>query len=183
MARGFVYLAGGPIGSAAACWHGSCRSPWRPLSASRRWKKPFPEMKNRRFFKHRPRQASSPARPSSGGLKENGISISMDGRGRWRDNVFVERIWKSIKYEEVYLHAYASVNEARTSIARYLEFYNSIRRTQAESAHARSGILQPPARIYGSLKTKTRTSLKEKAKTVRTTGTTSVLAGFSAQLC
>jgi putative transposase len=62
-----------------------------------------------------------------GRLKENGISISMDGRGRWRDNVFVERIWKSIKYEEVYLHAYASVNEARTSIARYLEFYNSIR--------------------------------------------------------
>jgi putative transposase len=60
-----------------------------------------------------------------GRLKENGIS--MDGRGRWRDNVFVERIWKSIKYEEVYLHAYASVNEARTSIARYLEFYNSIR--------------------------------------------------------
>ena len=62
-----------------------------------------------------------------GRLKENGISISMDGRGRWRDNVFVERIWKSIKYEEVYLHAYASVNEARTSIGRYLEFYNSIR--------------------------------------------------------
>ena len=62
-----------------------------------------------------------------GRLKENGISISMDGRGRWRDNVFVERIWKSIKYEEVYLHAYASVSEARTSIGRYLEFYNSIR--------------------------------------------------------
>ena len=60
-------------------------------------------------------------------LKENGIGISMDGRGRWRDNVFVERIWKSIKYEEVYLHAYASVSEARTSIGRYLEFYNSIR--------------------------------------------------------
>jgi putative transposase len=63
----------------------------------------------------------------TGRLKENGISISMDGKGRWRDNVFVERIWKSIKYEEVYLHAYASVGEARTSIGRYLEFYNSIR--------------------------------------------------------
>jgi len=63
----------------------------------------------------------------TGRLKEEGIKISMDGRGRWRDNVVVERIWKSIKYEEVYLHAYASVNEARTSIARYLEFYNSIR--------------------------------------------------------
>ena len=49
-------------------------------------------------------------------LKENGIAVSMDGRGRWRDNVFVERIWKSIKYEEVYLHAYNSVSEARTRI-------------------------------------------------------------------
>ena len=63
----------------------------------------------------------------TGRLKEEGIAISMDGKGRWRDNVFVERIWKSIKYEEVYLHAYASVSEARTSIGRYLEFYNSIR--------------------------------------------------------
>ena len=60
-------------------------------------------------------------------LKENGISISMDGKGRWRDNVFVERVWKSIKYEEVYLHAYETVQEARTSIGKYLEFYNSIR--------------------------------------------------------
>jgi putative transposase len=63
----------------------------------------------------------------TGRLKKEEIAISMDGRGRWRDNVFVERLWKSIKYEEVYLHAYASVNEARTSIGRYLEFYNSIR--------------------------------------------------------
>ena len=60
-------------------------------------------------------------------LRENGIAISMDGKGRWRDNVFIERIWKSIKYEEVYLHAYASVSEARTSIGNYLAFYNSIR--------------------------------------------------------
>ena len=63
----------------------------------------------------------------TGRLKKEGIRISMDGKGRWRDNVFVERVWKSIKYEEVYLHAYETVHEARTSIARYLEFYNSIR--------------------------------------------------------
>jgi putative transposase len=63
----------------------------------------------------------------TGRLKEEGIKISMDGKGRWRDNVFVERVWRSIKYGEVYLHAYASVSEARTSIGRYLEFYNSIR--------------------------------------------------------
>ena len=63
----------------------------------------------------------------TGRLKEEGIRISMDGKGRWRDNVFVERVWKSIKYEEVYLHAYETVTEARTSIGKYLEFYNSIR--------------------------------------------------------
>ena len=60
-------------------------------------------------------------------LKKEGISISMDGKGRWRDNVFVERIWKSIKYEEVYLHAYESVQQARESIGCYLKFYNSVR--------------------------------------------------------
>jgi putative transposase len=63
----------------------------------------------------------------TGRLRENGISISMDGKGRWRDNVFVERIWRSIKYEEVYLHAYASVSEARTSLSRYIDFYNAAR--------------------------------------------------------
>jgi putative transposase len=63
----------------------------------------------------------------TGLLKKHGIRISMDGRGRWRDNVFVERVWKSIKYEEVYLHAYETVRQARTSIGKYLEFYNSIR--------------------------------------------------------
>jgi putative transposase len=51
----------------------------------------------------------------------------MDGKGSWRDNVFVERIWRSIKYEEVYLHAYETVQQARTSIRRYLEFYNTAR--------------------------------------------------------
>jgi putative transposase len=63
----------------------------------------------------------------TGRLKKEGIRISMDGKGRWRDNVFVERVWKSVKYEEVYLHAYQTVQEARTLIGRYLEFYNSIR--------------------------------------------------------
>jgi putative transposase len=57
----------------------------------------------------------------------NGIKISMDGKGAWRDNVFVERIWKSVKYEEVYLHAYDTVQEARASIRRYLTFYNTRR--------------------------------------------------------
>jgi putative transposase len=60
-------------------------------------------------------------------LLKNDIAISMDGKGAWRDNVFVERLWRSIKYEEVYLRAYDSVAEARTSIARYLAFYNGRR--------------------------------------------------------
>jgi putative transposase len=60
----------------------------------------------------------------TGVLLNNAIAISMDGKGSWRDNVFVERIWKSVKYEEVYLKAYASVGEARASIGRYLDFYN-----------------------------------------------------------
>jgi putative transposase len=55
------------------------------------------------------------------------IAISMDGRGAWRDNVFVERLWRSVKYEEVYLRAYASVSDARSSIGRYLTFYNTRR--------------------------------------------------------
>ena len=60
----------------------------------------------------------------TGVLIKNQIAISMDGKGAWRDNVFVERIWKSVKYEEVYLRAYASVADARASIGRYLDFYN-----------------------------------------------------------
>ena len=63
----------------------------------------------------------------TGLLLGNDIAVSMDGRGAWRDNVFVERLWRSIKYEEVYLRAYDSVAEARTSIGRYLAFYNGRR--------------------------------------------------------
>ena len=57
-------------------------------------------------------------------LKTAEIAISMDGKGAWRDNVFVERLWRTVKYEEVYLRAYDSVSEARASIAKYLAFYN-----------------------------------------------------------
>jgi putative transposase len=63
----------------------------------------------------------------TGVLLNAGIAISMDGKGAWRDNVFVERIWKSVKYEEVYLRAYGSVSEARASLGRYLDFYNGRR--------------------------------------------------------
>ena len=60
-------------------------------------------------------------------LHREKTAISMDGRGAWRDNVFVERLWRSVKYEEVYLRAYGSVSDARASIGRYLTFYNGRR--------------------------------------------------------
>jgi putative transposase len=63
----------------------------------------------------------------TGMLASNGIAISMDGKGAWRDNVFVERLWRAVKYEEVYLHAYDGVGEAQRSIGRYLAFYNAKR--------------------------------------------------------
>ena len=63
----------------------------------------------------------------TGQLIDNAIAISMDGRGAWRDNVFVERLWRSVKYEEIYLRAYDTVAEARNSLASYFSFYNSRR--------------------------------------------------------
>src|ERR1700692_150744 len=63
----------------------------------------------------------------TGMLTKHDIAISMDGKGAWRDNVFVERLWRSVKYEEVYLRAYETVGEARASIGRYLDFYNGRR--------------------------------------------------------
>lgn len=60
-------------------------------------------------------------------LQGHGIRVSRDGKGRWVDNVFIERLWKSVKYEEVYLHAYDSVAEARQGLRRYFQFYNERR--------------------------------------------------------
>lgn len=79
----------------------------------------------------------------TGVLKEAGVTISMDGKGRWMDNVFIERLWRSVKYEEVYLHAYESVAEARAGIDRYFRFYNSERRHQALGR-------QTPDRVYAN---------------------------------
>lgn len=70
----------------------------------------------------------------TGLLQEHGIRISMDGKGCWRDNVFVERLWKSVKYEEVYLKAYDSVSAAKASLGTYLNFYNTRRPHQSLDA-------------------------------------------------
>ena len=126
MARGFVYLA------AVVDWHTRRVMSWR-LSitmttdfcleavedAIHRHGKP--EI----FNTDQGSQFTSEA--FTGLLKQHDIRISMDGKGCWRDNVFVERLWRSIKYEEVYLKAYDSVTHARESLGRYIRFYNSVR--------------------------------------------------------
>lgn len=64
-------------------------------------------------------------------LQDHGISISMDGKGRWMDNVFIERLWWSVKYQDVYLKAYESISEARKGLTKYFDFYNRSRRHQS----------------------------------------------------
>jgi len=126
MARGFVYLA------AVIDWHSRRILAWR-LSISMdtdfcidaveeaitRYGKP--EI----FNTDQGSQFTSSA--FTGLLHAHGIRISMDGKGCWRDNVFIERVWRSIKYEEVYLHAYETVSAAREGISRYIQFYNTRR--------------------------------------------------------
>ena len=80
----------------------------------------------------------------TGVLREHDIRISMDGKGRWVDNVFVERLWRSLKYEEVYLKAYDSIAHARRSIGQYLAFFNTERR------HQSLGRRTPDAVYFGS---------------------------------
>ena len=126
MARGFVYLA------AVIDWHSRRVLAWR-LSISMDTafcteaveeaiaKYGKPEI----FNTNQGSQFTSSA--FTGLLLEHGIRISMDGKGCWRDNVFIERVWRSIKYEEVYLHAYETVRAAREGIGRYINFYNTRR--------------------------------------------------------
>ena len=80
----------------------------------------------------------------TGLLLDNEIAISMDGRGAWGDNVFVERLWRSVKYEEVYLRAYDTVAEARRLIGRYLDFFNSKR------PHSSLGARTPDSVFFGN---------------------------------
>ena len=127
MARGFVYLA------AVVDWFSRKVLAWRVSitldaafcieaveEAIARYGRP--EI----FNTDQGSQFTSPA--FTGLLMKNQIKISMDGKGSWRDNVFVERLWRTIKYEEVYLRAYASVPEARASIGRYIDGFYNVRR-------------------------------------------------------
>ena len=84
----------------------------------------------------------------TGVLLREKIAISMDERGAWRDNVVVERLWRSIKYEELYLHAYGAVSQARSSIGRYLSFYNGRR------PHSSLGAKTPDQTYFDNLPVK-----------------------------
>ena len=68
-------------------------------------------------------------------VQGHGVKLSMDGRGAWRDNVFVERIWRTVKYERVYLRAYETVSEARQDIAQYIDWYNTARPHSSLGGH------------------------------------------------
>ena len=81
----------------------------------------------------------------TGVLKENGVDISMDGKGRWVDNVFVERLWRSVKYEDVYLRAYETPTELRAGLGRYFEFYNTRRRHSALDRRTPDAVYFDPA--------------------------------------
>ena len=126
MARGFVYLA------AVVDWFSRRVLAWRvsismeaafcvealeEALARHGWPEIFNTDQGSQFTSH----------TFTSVLLKAGVAISMDGKGSWRDNVFVERLWRSIKYEEIYLRAYDTVSDARASIGRYLTFYNGRR--------------------------------------------------------
>jgi len=126
MARGFVYLA------AVIDWHSRRVLAWRlSISMDTAFCTEAVEEAIARYGKpeifNTDQGSQFTSSAFTGLLLEHGIRISMDGKGCWRDNVFIERVWRSIKYEEVYLHAYETVSAAREGIGRYINFYNTRR--------------------------------------------------------
>lgn len=126
MARGFVYLA------AVIDWHSRRLLAWRvSISMDTAFCTEVVEEAIAKYGKPEIFNTDQGSQFTSGAftglLLEHGIRISMDGKGCWRDNVFIERVWRSIKYEEVYLHAYETVSAAREGIGRYINFYNTRR--------------------------------------------------------
>jgi putative transposase len=83
----------------------------------------------------------------TGVLKHHQIQSSMDGKGRWVDNVFVERLWRSVKYEEVYLKAYENITHARKSLGAYFNFYNTERRHQSLGRRTPDSLYYDAARL------------------------------------
>ena len=111
---------------AGAYWLIACRSPWKPDFCIEALQEALAKHGRPEIF-NTDQGSQFTSIDFTSVLLDAKVSISMDGKGAWRDNVFVERLWRSVKYEEVYLRAYDSVSEARASIARYLAFYNDRR--------------------------------------------------------
>lgn len=143
MARGFVYLA------VVLNWATRRVLSWRLSITTRRAFALARHGKPEIFNTDEGSQFTGAA--FTGVLADNGIAIRTDGKGAWRDNVFVERLWRSLRYEEVYLRAYDSVSEARASIGRYLDFYNGRRPHSSLAAVPRSSLRQPAANPHGGL--------------------------------
>ncbi len=122
-------------------WRVSTR--WRPRFASTRWKTLWLEHGRPEIFNTDQGSQFTAETSPTRSIKKS-IAISMDGKGPWRDNVFVERLWRSVKYEEVYLHAYNSVPDARASIGRYLDLYNRRR------PHSSLDGMTPDQAYYGA---------------------------------
>jgi len=142
MAQGFVYLV------AILDWHSRYVLSWE-LSTTM----------DKRFCLDALKRALQTSRPEIfntdqgaqftstafvGALENHGIRVSMDGRGRVFDNIFVERFWRTVKYEEVYLHEYRTISEARTHLASYFRFYNE------ERPHASLGYRTPHEVYFGT---------------------------------
>ena len=131
MARGFVYLA------AVIDWHSRKVLAWRlsismdPAFCTEAVEEAIARYGKPEIF-NTDQGSQFTSNEFTGLLHGHGIRISMDGKGCWRDNVFIERVWRSIKYEEVYLHAYETVSAAREGIGRYIVFYNTRRPHRAE---------------------------------------------------
>ncbi len=151
MSRGFLYLV------AIMDWHSRYVLSWRLSNTldvdfcidalKEALSKGQPEI----FNTDQGSQFSSEA--FSGLLLERGIRVSMDGKGRYLDNIFVERLWRSVKYEEVYLKAYRNGSEARRGIGAYLDFYNRERphcQRQAAFVRFRQLRFDPPSSFYTS---------------------------------
>ena len=157
-------------GIAGTCWPGSSPTPWTPAFCVAALEEALGKGRPEIFNTDQGSQFTSEAFTQT--LQEQRVQVSMDGKGRYLDNIFVERLWRSIKYEEVYLKAYQTVAEARTGINAYLEFYNRQRPHQAlgyrtpaevyqhgqeergaaaEEAGLPSGLVKPSAGVGDSL--------------------------------
>ena len=129
MARGFLYLV------AVMDWHSRCVVSWRlsnTLEAGFCAEALYETLERGRPEVFNTDQGSQfTSQEFTQVLQDRGVKISMDGKGRYADNIFVERLWRTVKYEEVYLKAYASAGEARRELGAYFRFYNDQRPHQA----------------------------------------------------